>query len=82
MMGLPNCREVTRRLSHEMDETAPGRRSVRVRMHLLICSACRRYARQVHWLRTTLRRWTPTVGDLPQARRERIRQGLRRNRDR
>jgi len=81
-MGLPNCREVTRRLSREMDDPGRPRRSLGVRMHLLICSACRRYARQVRWLRSTLRRWTPTVGDLPEERRERIRQGLRHSRDR
>jgi len=81
-MGLPGCREVTRRLSREMDETAPARRSVRVRMHLLICSACRRYARQVRWLRATLRRLAPTLGALPDERRERIRRAIRGRRDR
>jgi len=82
MMGLPDCREVTRRLSRELDAPTGARRPVRVRIHLLICAACRRYERQARWLRATLRRLTRgDSGRLPEERRERVRRSLRRERD-
>lgn len=79
MMGLPDCREVTRRLSRELDAPACLRRPLRVRMHLLMCAPCRRYERQARWLRGTLRRLTRRdSGRLPEERRERVRRALRR----
>lgn len=56
MMGLPNCREVSLLLSGEHDQSTRPRRGLAVRIHLLMCSACRRYARQLDWLQRTLHR--------------------------
>jgi len=80
MMGLPSCREVTGRLSEELDSPSARRRPWRVRMHLMVCSACRLYERQIRWIRASMR----TVAErlpvrMPPARRERIRRALREN---
>lgn len=83
MMGLPNCREVSLLLSKEQDQPTPPRRSLPVRIHLLICKACRPYARQLDWLRRTLRRLEHAHGPatLDAAARERILARLRQEPD-
>jgi hypothetical protein len=47
MMGMPSCREVARRISTgELEEALPMGR-LGVRLHLLMCRHCRRYAGQL-----------------------------------
>lgn len=56
---MPTCREVHRLLSEGMDRRlAPGER-VRVRLHLFVCGACGRFARQMALLRRALRSFPP-----------------------
>lgn len=54
MMGLPSCRDVARELSREQDTPAAGRRRA-LTLHLMMCRHCRRYARQLAWLRQAMR---------------------------
>jgi hypothetical protein len=47
MMGMPQCREVARAIAADQLVDAPFRRRAAVRLHLLLCSHCRRYAGQI-----------------------------------
>ena len=46
-----NCRQATRLISQAMDTTLPWHRRLAVRLHLLYCVWCRRYARQLQVVR-------------------------------
>lgn len=83
MMGLPCCRDVAHELSREQDTPAAGRRW-RLRLHLLMCRHCRRYARQLAWLQQALRlaRTDARSGRLSAEARERIRERLRKENER
>ena len=61
---MMNCREVTGLVaSDELADASWGRRLV-VRMHLLMCRHCRRYARQLHAIGAYARRhWGPQAED-------------------
>lgn len=50
-----NCRETTRLISQSMDETLPWHRRLAIRVHLLYCVWCRRYAAQLRLLRQATR---------------------------
>lgn len=82
MMGLPNCSEVARQLSLECDLHYGARhRSTGMRLHLLMCAACRRYERYLAWLQTNLpRAMASTSGArLSTAQRASIREALHRS---
>jgi len=51
MLGLPTCREVTRLVSESMDRDLPFRQRFSLRLHLLMCSLCSRFRRQMLFLR-------------------------------
>ncbi len=46
-----NCRQVSRLVSQAMDVKLPWHQRLGVRLHLLYCAWCRRYAAQVQFLR-------------------------------
>jgi hypothetical protein len=46
-----NCRQVTRLVSQSMDARLPWHQRLAVRVHLLYCVWCRRYAAQIQFLR-------------------------------
>jgi hypothetical protein len=46
-----NCRHVTRLVSQSMDAKLPWHQRIAVRIHLLYCVWCRRYAVQIQFLR-------------------------------
>jgi hypothetical protein len=46
-----NCRQATRLVSQAMDTKLPWHRRLAVRIHLLYCVWCRRYAAQLQLLR-------------------------------
>jgi uncharacterized protein YcgI (DUF1989 family) len=52
---MRKCRNVARLLSETGERTLPWASRAGVRLHLLICSACRRYAAQLRWLSRTYR---------------------------
>lgn len=83
MMGLPTCQEVAAQLSKEQDDAQPVRRRLSLRVHLMMCRHCRRYERQLAWLRRSFMRArgdnaTPRLSERARAR---IRRRLRRQDD-
>lgn len=53
---FPTCQDVTRLQSRAMDESLPTYVLLGLRLHLLLCRWCRRYGKQLHFLREALRR--------------------------
>ena len=58
--NTPPCREVVRIVSDEMDRPISFQRRIGARLHMLICSWCLRYQKQIGLIRTFLR--TPEPG--------------------
>lgn len=56
---LINCRQATRLISQRMDAKLPWHRRLAVRIHLLYCLWCRRYAVQVRTLRAATQQLDP-----------------------
>jgi hypothetical protein len=50
---LPNCREMTRRSSLAADRPLTLPERLGALLHLALCQLCRRYRRQLAWLRHT-----------------------------
>jgi len=76
----PNCREVSRLQSEALDHSLSAPKRAGVRMHLLLCRWCRRYGKQVRFLRETVREHPDEAIEgqtlSPEAR-ERLKQSLR-----
>ena len=53
---FPPCKEVARLVSESLDRDLSGPERLKLRMHFLMCVLCRRFARQVRFVRDTLRR--------------------------
>ncbi|MHB8454571.1 MAG: zf-HC2 domain-containing protein [Acidiferrobacterales bacterium] len=76
------CKEVSSLVSQSLDRQLSWYEHLQVRLHLFVCDACRRFARQMHFLRVVARRFQQTnpegVATVPlsDAARRRIRQGL------
>lgn len=83
---LPSCREVTRWGADALDRPLPFGQRLAVRFHVLICVWCRRYLRQIAFLRQAVRSQPDTLAEggpspdrpcLSPESRERIRRVLR-----
>jgi hypothetical protein len=48
---MPSCKEVSRLVSESMDRELPFRQRLSMRLHLLMCSLCSRFRRQIRFLR-------------------------------
>jgi hypothetical protein len=61
------CDDSTRLMSTSLDERLPWWDGAAVRLHAAICRACRRFLRQIRFLREAARRSSsePTVSDGP-----------------
>jgi hypothetical protein len=55
MIFALNCREASELMSRRMDEKLSVWERAALRGHLLVCGACRRVKRQLHFLREALR---------------------------
>jgi len=55
------CRDVTRLISESMDHSLPLGKRIGVRIHLLMCTFCARYERQLVLIRETVRRLVAAV---------------------
>src|SRR5690349_7818481 len=51
---MPTCREITRLQSDALDRNLPLFKRTAVRLHLLICSWCRRYGKHIRFLRQAM----------------------------
>jgi predicted anti-sigma-YlaC factor YlaD len=73
---MMTCKQVSEIVSQSLDRQLTWPERLRLRMHLLVCSACTRFQRQMHWLRTATARAATTDRDagpgLPAAARDRI----------
>lgn len=57
------CRDMTGLLSKAMDADLPFRERFAYKLHLVYCTACRRYRKQLLGLRTVLRRVVDSLAD-------------------
>jgi predicted anti-sigma-YlaC factor YlaD len=51
-----NCRQATELMSQRMDRKLGLAERLSLRMHLMMCSGCRNFGRQMSFLRQALRR--------------------------
>lgn len=78
------CREVARLISESLDEELPFRQRLSMRLHLLMCSLCSRFRRQMLFVRQAVhafaeaaeRNELPAHVRLSPAARERIQRAL------
>jgi hypothetical protein len=52
-----SCREATRLLSQREDRALTVAEHVKLRLHLVVCIACTRFARQLAFMRAALSRY-------------------------
>lgn len=86
LLNLP-CEGASELISHDLDAKLPFGHRLAYRVHLLYCSACRRYRRQLYGLRTALRAAVarlrvadpPEGAGMPIETRSRIRSRLKRS---
>ncbi len=57
-----NCRQATQLMSLRMDRKLGVRQKLGLRLHLMMCSGCRNFDRQMDFLRRGLRRFTQRDG--------------------
>jgi len=78
----PDCCEAVRAQSEALDHPLPPLRRLGLRLHLLLCTWCRRYGRQIHFLHEAAHKHPDDLtqaspSTLPADARERIKQRLR-----
>lgn len=57
----PTCKEVHRLTSEGMDRELSLVERTRMRMHLLVCTACRNFTGQMAFLRRAMRNLSPSA---------------------
>jgi len=57
MIFIRTCKEVHRLVAESMDRRAGIIERAAVRLHLAICESCRRFMRQMDFLREAIRRY-------------------------
>lgn len=55
-LRLPACKEVTRMASDAMERKLPLRQRLEMKLHLLICTLCMRYVKQLQFMRGAIQR--------------------------
>src|SRR5204862_6034736 len=80
----PSCKEAARLQSEALDRKLPLRQRFGLRVHLLLCKWCRRYGKQITFLRNAAREHPdemaePVPQKLSAEARERIKQRLHTN---
>ncbi len=64
----PNCAEMSKLASQELDRKLPWNLRLKMRLHYVICCWCKRYRKQLHFLREAALRLDERFGDLPSRR--------------
>jgi Putative zinc-finger len=54
---MPPCKEIAALVSENMDRQLPLRQRLLIRFHVMMCSLCRRYEKQLHLLRHGVHRY-------------------------
>jgi hypothetical protein len=78
----PNCEQAARLQSESLDLRLPWRQRTGLRIHLMLCQWCRRYAQHLEFLRHAAREYKSRVPEQTQVTlgveaRERIQRALR-----
>lgn len=78
----PSCRQASRLQSEALDHKLPILQRIGLRIHLFLCKWCRRYGKQIRFLRDAAHDHSdelvePAPQKLPDAARERMKQRLR-----
>jgi len=78
---MPTCREASRLQSDALDQALPLPKRLALRVHLLVCKWCRRYGKQIRFLRQTVHEHPDAVNEstpntLSTAARERLKRTL------
>jgi hypothetical protein len=77
----PTCRDASRLQSEALDQSLPLGKRLGLRLHLLLCRWCRRYGKQLHFLRHTVHEHPHELNTAPRSlsteARERLKQSLR-----
>ena len=78
----PNCKEAARLQSEKLDHELPLLQKIGLRFHLVLCKWCRRYGKQLGFLRSAARRCDEEHGHsqpqkLPAEALERIKRQIR-----
>lgn len=60
----PTCPEVVRILSLGMDKELPLMMRLKLRIHYLMCSFCKRYMKQLHYIRHVSREFPEKIGEV------------------
>ena len=84
MLGMPNCKEVTRLVSESMEHTLPFRKRVSLWMHLSMCKLCGGFKKELQMIQDAVRRHAKSIeqdaapgeSSLSNGARERIRRAL------
>ncbi len=74
-----SCKDVSKLVSESLEHPLPFRKRMGVRMHLMMCSLCRRYQRQMLQLRALVKGAAasePESGPLPEDVKIRIKKRL------
>ena len=58
------CKEIAQLVSDALDRELPWYQRLMVHFHLLYCKACRRYRRQIRFLREAMQRYEATLASL------------------
>ncbi|TDY03924.1 zf-HC2 domain-containing protein [Thiohalophilus thiocyanatoxydans] len=53
-----NCKDTTRLLSQQQDQSLSLRRRMALRFHLMMCSGCRNYNKQIDFIHKACRRFS------------------------
>mgnify|MGYP007071000102 CR=1 FL=1 len=61
----PSCREATRLQSEAMDRPLSLRKRIGLRIHLMLCRWCRRYGKQIGFLRSVAHEHEKQEATLP-----------------
>lgn len=61
----PTCREATRLQSEALDQPLSFPRRLGLALHLMLCKWCRRYGRQIRFLRAAVRSHPDELNQVP-----------------
>ncbi|MDZ7661568.1 zf-HC2 domain-containing protein [Thiohalophilus sp.] len=53
-----NCKDTTKLLSQQQDESLSFRKRVALRFHLMMCSGCRNYNKQIDFIHKACQRFS------------------------
>ena len=65
MKLLLRCREATELLSRQQDTELPALEGARLRLHLMVCRACRQVPEQLAFIRRAMRQLSKEQGHEP-----------------